>query len=43
MKNLIASLFAALLLTLSIAPGMASETTGAAPEDSMSDSDNGSC
>jgi len=43
MKNLIASLFAAFLLTLSITPSMASVISGAAPEYSMSDSDDEGC
>jgi hypothetical protein len=43
MKNLITSLFAAFLLTLSIAPSMAGETADAAPEYSMPDSDDDGC
>jgi|GEM_PF-3838155 hypothetical protein len=43
MKNLIASLFAAFLLTLSIAPSMAGESSAAAPEYSMSDLDDDGC
>lgn len=43
MKNLITSLLTAFLLTLSIAPSMASESTGDSPEYSMPDSDDDGC